>query len=80
MRRGVYLRYGRSYLSGRARTGTREADVIVCPPPGPDFFTLAGKVEFGYSLGKFMENKPEWHGTPPNSEQEKLALAELTKF
>ena len=59
MRRGVYLRDGRSYLSGRARTGTREADVIVCPPPGPDFFAFAGKGKFGYSLGKFMENKPE---------------------
>jgi transketolase len=35
------------------------------------FRTIIGK---GVS---FMENKAEWHGTPPNAEQEKLALAEL---
>ena len=35
------------------------------------FRTVIGK---GVS---FMENKAEWHGTPPNVEQEKLALAEL---
>jgi len=39
-------------------------------------------IVFRTTLGKgvsFMENKPEWHGTPPNSEQEKLALAELSQ-
>jgi transketolase len=36
------------------------------------FRTIIGK---GVS---FMENKAEWHGVPPNAEQEKLALTELS--
>ncbi|MBE7412331.1 MAG: transketolase [Leptospiraceae bacterium] len=39
-------------------------------------------IVFRTILGKgvsFMENKPEWHGTPPSMEQEKLALQELEK-
>lgn len=28
----------------------------------------------------FMENKPEWHGKPPNQEEAKLALEELKKY
>jgi transketolase len=37
---------------------------------------------FRTTLGKgvsFMENKPEWHGTPPSAEQAKQALEELSK-
>lgn len=37
-------------------------------------------IVFRTILGKgvsFMENKPEWHGSPPNADQEKLALTEL---
>jgi transketolase len=37
-------------------------------------------IVFKTTLGKgvsFMENKPEWHGTPPNSDQATKALAEL---
>ena len=39
-------------------------------------------IVFRTILGKgvsFMENKPEWHGTPPNAEQAKQALEELAK-
>ncbi len=39
-------------------------------------------IVFKTVLGKgvsFMENKPEWHGTPPNKEQEEKALLELSK-
>lgn len=39
-------------------------------------------IVFRTVLGKgvsYMENKPEWHGTPPNSEQAKLALEELAR-
>ena len=37
-------------------------------------------IVFRTTLGKgvsFMENRPEWHGTPPNKEQTEKALAEL---
>lgn len=39
-------------------------------------------IVFKTVLGKgvsFMENNPKWHGTPPNDEQAKAALAELEK-
>ncbi|MDZ4725469.1 MAG: transketolase [Leptospira sp.] len=38
-------------------------------------------IVFKTVLGKgvsYMENNPKWHGTPPNKEQEALALAELS--
>lgn len=38
-------------------------------------------IVFRTTLGKgvsFMENKPEWHGSPPNKEQTEKALAELS--
>ncbi|HNO26698.1 MAG TPA: transketolase, partial [Leptospiraceae bacterium] len=37
-------------------------------------------IVFRTVLGKgvsFMENKPEWHGTPPNAEQMEKALQEI---
>ncbi len=37
-------------------------------------------IVFRTTLGKgvsFMENKPEWHGSPPNKEQAEKAIAEL---
>jgi transketolase len=39
-------------------------------------------IVFRTILGKgvsYMENKFEWHGTPPNAEQAKQALEELAK-
>lgn len=38
-------------------------------------------IVFRTTLGKgvsFMENKPEWHGSPPNKEQAEKAIAELS--
>ncbi len=47
-----------------AKAETRRPSAIIC-------HTLLGK---GVS---FMENQPSWHGSAPNDEQAKKALAEL---